>query len=1094
MRVPILPVPTGRTDGSVGAADGPLLAAFAAARDEAAFDALVRRHGPLVWAVAARHAADRPSAEDAFQATFLTLARVAARLDPARPLAGWLHTVAVRFARKTRRFARRHRVGPTPERATPRTPLDDLTGRELLAVIDAEVARLPDRYRLPLILCGLQGLARDEAAARLGWPAGVLKGRLERAREALRRRLAARGLSLPAVLAGPLLAPTLVPLDLRAATVRAAVQFAAGPVPGSAAVLAGSEARRIAWTGRWRVGLLFMAAGLAVGLTVAGFGGPAGPPPAGPRPPADAPVVKAERPGSILPDGALRMFGDQRFRHPGGISGSALSPDGKRLATAATYSVMMWDAATGDPIWRADAGTGGLWGMQPLFFSPDGSLLVLVRTNYVLVWDAATGRLLKRIQDPRVVDEWSEQTIQPGAAFTPDGKLLVLGRTASAAKTIIHTTEHYDTRTWAVAHTVEGRSPNYISPVGPTGIRFDARGQLDFSDPATGRPTIRPKDQTRGGGLVLSPDGKRVAVFRQGGTVEVWSVPGGELVRSFPGAAPPGPHFARGLFTQDGRTLLVTRPAGIARLDLATGKEGAPVPHTTHPMGEPPSLHLLPDEDTLLVCANDGRVHLWSLKALKEIPPPDGYANWARAAVSADGRRLAVGDRSGRVDVWDLVTGKRTRTVRESAKAVTALAFAPAGTTLAVGRAAGEAEVRDLSDGRTQRTFQTISTKPEDERFVDGLLFAPDGRTLMATSRRGKLEAWDLTTGRHLWIGKQSGVRAISPDGKTLVSSWAGPDLVISDPVTGEVRRWVELTGNLTKRMYGEISALAFAPDGGRLFVATRDQRVRIFDPVTIEERASFVTSEPRPTGLGMKQTGAEALAVSPDGQWLLTGGEDRTVRLWEVATRAELRRFRGHDGEVRTVGFGPGRRTVVSGGVDGAVYQWDLRPRDAGPVGPGTWADLGSGDPAVAYRAVWCLAADPAGAVKLLRANLPPAAAPDPERLARLIGRLGADGFADREAATRELAALGRLAGPALKAAIARGVSAEARERADRLLNGMAGEPAGEELRQMRAVQALELAGGPEAIALLKEWATGAADARLTVDARAALGRLDRR
>jgi hypothetical protein len=109
---------------------------------------------------------------------------------------------------------------------------------------------------------------------------------------------------------------------------------------------------------------------------------------------------------------------------------------------------------------------------------------------------------------------------------------------------------------------------------------------------------------------------------------------------------------------------------------------------------------------------------------------------------------------------------------------------------------------------------------------------------------------------------------------------------------------------------------------------------------------------------------------------------------------------------------------------------------------------------------------------------------------LAKLIAGLGSDRFADREAASTELAALGRLAEPALKAAVARGLPAEARERADRLLATLAADPAGEELRRSRAVLALELAGSPEALALLKEWAAGAPGALLTEEAKAAVGR----
>src|SRR5262245_30763037 len=263
--VPLLPgFNRAGTDGQ--APDALLLAAFADRRDEAAFETLVRRHGPLVWSVAARHAA----AEDAFQAAFLARARLARRVSRSGPLTGWLHTVAVRFARKTRRFGRRHRVTDAPEAPAPRTPLDDLTGRELMAVVDDEIERLPDRYRFPVVLCCLRGLARDEAAAELGWSFDSLKGRLERGRELLRRRLAARGLALPAALGATLLLPSIVPTALRAETARAAVQFAAGPVPGTAAALADNLVRRLWWTGFSKaIAAVVVAAGLTLGL---GFG------------------------------------------------------------------------------------------------------------------------------------------------------------------------------------------------------------------------------------------------------------------------------------------------------------------------------------------------------------------------------------------------------------------------------------------------------------------------------------------------------------------------------------------------------------------------------------------------------------------------------------------------------------------------------------------------------------------------------------------------------------------------------------------------------------------------------------------------------
>src|SRR5262249_17481263 len=152
--------------------------------------------GPLVLGVCRRVLHNWHDAEDAFQATFLTLARKAASISKQDSVGGWLHQVAYNLALKAKahaatRQARQRQAQNRP----PDDPLTELTGRELLAVLDEELQQLPERYRAPLVLCYLEGRTRDEAARQLGWSLGTLKRRLEQARARLRGRLERRGLA-----------------------------------------------------------------------------------------------------------------------------------------------------------------------------------------------------------------------------------------------------------------------------------------------------------------------------------------------------------------------------------------------------------------------------------------------------------------------------------------------------------------------------------------------------------------------------------------------------------------------------------------------------------------------------------------------------------------------------------------------------------------------------------------------------------------------------------------------------------------------------------------------------------------------------------
>ena len=207
---------------AVGLGEAQLIGRFVEENDSSAFEAIVERHGPMVWGVCRRWLRDPNDAEDAFQATFLILARRAGSIGRPERLGGWLHGVANKVAvRASREAARR----PTAEAIAiaDEGRGDTLEERERAELLHQEIERLPTRYRDPIVLCHLEGCTHDEAAARLGWPVGTVRGRLSRGRDRLRDRLSARGMASAAF---PAIARA--PLPLIDGTVRAATAFAVG--------------------------------------------------------------------------------------------------------------------------------------------------------------------------------------------------------------------------------------------------------------------------------------------------------------------------------------------------------------------------------------------------------------------------------------------------------------------------------------------------------------------------------------------------------------------------------------------------------------------------------------------------------------------------------------------------------------------------------------------------------------------------------------------------------------------------------------------------------------------------------------------------
>jgi len=266
---------TGLVPFSQDRTDGDALRAFVAHNDEMAFAALVQRHGPMVLRVCQRVLHHTQDAEDAFQATFLVLARRAQTIGKSASLASWLHGVAYRVSLRAKRDAGRRRSRERLATAVPRPELDEtLDWQDVQALLEDEIDRLPERYRAAFVLCYLEGRSRSDAAGELGIPENTLSSRLARARDRLQKRLNRRGVNLSAVLAaialttgttGASIPPTLIESTAQAAPLFAMRKAVAGISSSTLQLTNGAMRTMTIAKTKWAFGMFALTATLAIG-------------------------------------------------------------------------------------------------------------------------------------------------------------------------------------------------------------------------------------------------------------------------------------------------------------------------------------------------------------------------------------------------------------------------------------------------------------------------------------------------------------------------------------------------------------------------------------------------------------------------------------------------------------------------------------------------------------------------------------------------------------------------------------------------------------------------------------------------------------
>jgi RNA polymerase sigma factor (sigma-70 family) len=1158
--------------------DGQLLERFLTDRDEEAVAVLVRRYGPLVLGVCRRVLHNTHAAEDAFQATFLVLIRKAHSLDRSKPLGSWLYTVAYRLALRARANEVRRREGEA-EAAACRAEPAETTPSDLVVAVEEELQRLPERHRVPLVLCYLEGKTNEQAAQVLGCPRGSMSWRLNQARDLLRQRLLRRGLVYPAGALAALLtaeaASAAVPLPLLHNTVRAGLWFAAEEASTTAFVSTQALTLAQGALKSMLVHKLKIIAGLLLALGLLGTSAtllvraayqaePAVPPDQ--RPP-QVPAERAEVRQEGLPAGALARLGTTELRHGDGIFFAAYTPDGKRLLTAGKdKKIRLWDLATRKELRCFDRGEAEeskepdapepgqamdrrmLATLAMAFqvsLSPDGEVVAANRGGTILLWATATGEKLR---------EWDTgQKVVALLRFSADSKsVLSLGTDGSLAIWEVATGKGLK---HLAGGPVEKKEAGYktdaahLSAVSP-GFKYLAWQHVDTTaqssvvkilDLETGKELAPIKTQI-GGAYVLafSPDDKTLAVFGFVGGITLWDVAAGkELGRlgggAFGGIAEPATTFA---FSPDGKTLAVTRSNGTIELwDLVSLKRTRTIGEVVTDKGggmmillagfgamARSALAYSPDGQTLTATLGGAMVRQFNVQTGEEIPgPAGGHRNTvAMVGLAADGESLLTYSYGDPVRVWDLVGGRQRREVPIASKATNA-AFSASGRLASV---VGKTVTVSDADGKEVRKVE------KGKLPVLALALSPDG-TVLATRNvlSPEVHLWDLATGKEratlaqageapkgtgLSVSETAGVvppdLVFSPDGRYLAGAGAKRQLCLWD-VAAAAPLW-----ELAPSAGQTIERFAFSTNSRCLATRNADGTVRLYETTTGEQRAVLGQPLKKAAGSGLtvsiggmsiafsqQRDNPVCLAFSPDGRYLATTKDTPDIHLWDVLAGREVGKLTGHQGGVVSLLFTPDGKRLISGSTDTTALTWDVtrltkreqgRPVPVdGPALEALWGDLAARDASRAFDAFRKLCASPDQATALIKDRVHPASVADNKRLAQLISDLESKRFEVRRKAEVELEGLGDLARPELQKALNGEPPLVLRQRVSRLLEKLSGQTsAGGMLRELRAVELLELLGSPEARQELQSLSQGAPDARLTREAKEAVERLTKR